>query len=269
MADTGATYSMPDIYDRHLGPVMFEPFAKDLARRVAVRAYEAVLETACGTGILTRQLRAHLPSTTRIVATDLSEPMLAYARMKLPGLQQVEWHPADATALPFPDASFGAVVCQFGLMFVPDKTAAIREARRVLTTDGFLVFNVMDSMDQNPYTRIAHDVISRYFPKDPPKFFEITAVLRDPETLRNLCREQGFVEIEVELLALEACSPSAKSFAIGLVMGSPAVMMIRERGSTPEPIIEQVATELARAGGNTPCRLPMRALVVTARASVS
>jgi ubiquinone/menaquinone biosynthesis C-methylase UbiE len=269
MADAGVTFSMPDIYDHHLGPVMFEPYAKDLARRVAARVPGAVLECACGTGILTRQLRAQLPSTTRIVATDLSEPMLDFARMKIPGLPGVEWRAADATVLPFPGASFGAVVSQFGLMFVPDKKAAFREARRVLTTNGFLAFNVMDSMDQNPYTRIAHDVVSSYFPKDTPKFYEITAVLHDPKTLRNLCSEQGFVDIEVLHVGLEACSSSAKSFAVGLVMGSPAAMMIREGGSTLEPIIEQVAVELARAGGNTPCRLPMRALVVTARAGVN
>lgn len=266
MEERKVPFNIPEIYDRHLGPVMFEHYAKDLARRVGTRADGAVLEIACGTGILTQQLRAFVPAGTRIMATDLSEPMLAYASAKLAELQEVEWRPADAAALPFPSASFGAVVCQFGLMFVPDKKAAFREARRALCADGLLAFNVMDSLEKNPYTRIAHEVISGFFPKDPPKFFAITAVLHDTETIRMLCSEHGFVDIQVERVQQEAFSASAKSFATGLIMGSPAGELIRERGGAPEPVIEAVAAGLARLGGESPCRLPMQALVVTARA---
>ena len=269
MAERNVPFNIPEIYDRHLGPVMFEHYAQDLARRVATRADGPVLEIACGTGILTEQLRSLVPRGTRIVATDLSEPMLAYAKAKRAKLPEVEWRPADAAALPFPSASFGAVVSQFGLMFVPDKKAAFREARRVLKSEGLFAFNVMDRMEKNPYTRIAHETISSFYPKDPPRFFEVTAVLHDPETIRTLCGEQGFVGIQVERVRQEAFSPSAKSFATGLIMGSPAGDFIRERGDTPAPVIEALAAGLARLGGENPCRLPMQALVVTARAGAA
>src|SRR5215210_4122406 len=143
MAETNISFSgsIPQMYDRYLGPVLFEPYAVDLARRVAAHATGPVLEMACGTGIVTQQLRAHLAPEVEIVAIDLSQPMLDYAQTKLVTLKNVEWRQADIAALPFSDASFAAVVCQFGLMFVPDKQAAFREACRVLRKGGLFTFN--------------------------------------------------------------------------------------------------------------------------------
>ena len=134
MTDANARFqgTIPDLYDRHLGPVIFRPYAEDLAQRLIVSDADRVLETACGTGILTKELRARLPRAARLVATDLNEPMIAYAGTKLADMDEIEWQTADAAALPFPPDSFDAVVCQFGVMFVPDKAAAFREARRVL-----------------------------------------------------------------------------------------------------------------------------------------
>ena len=144
MSEANARFlgTIPELYDRHLGPVIFEPYALDLSRRVAAAAPASVLEVACGTGILTQQLRAHLPPTAQLVATDLNQPMIDYARAKPGTAIPIHWRPADAAALPFPAASFGAVACQFGLMFVPDKEAAFREARRVLAQGGLFAFNV-------------------------------------------------------------------------------------------------------------------------------
>src|SRR5689334_15329638 len=134
MSDQHAAFvgSIPENYDLYLGPCLFEPYANDIARRITVPERGSLLEIACGTGIVTRRLRNQLPKSVRITSTDLNEAMLSYAAAKFGPDDSVEWRQADATALPFADSSFEAVVCQFGLMFFPDKLAALREVRRVL-----------------------------------------------------------------------------------------------------------------------------------------
>jgi len=266
MTETNARFegSIPEIYDRHLGPVIFEPYAVDLARRVAAPVEGPVLEIACGTGILTQQLRAHLPSSLRLVATDLNEPMLDYARTKLGGTKYIDWQQADAAALPFPSASFAAVVCQFGLMFVPDKPLAFREARRVLIEGGLLAFSVWSDLAHNPFGRIAHETIAGFFPVDPPDFYQVPFGFHDPHVLRHLLVTNGFDQVEIERVTLDAYSPSVESFAIGLVKGNPVSLAIRQRGASLDPIVEAVATALAHIGGDHPFRSTMQAIVVTA-----
>ena len=137
MTTNDATFagSIPALYDRHLGPVLFEPYAADMVRRFARLSEGAILETASGTGIVTQQLASALPAAVRIVATDLNQPMLDHASSK-PGMERVEFRQADALKLPSADGQFDAVVCQFGVMFFPDRVAAYREARRVLKPNG-------------------------------------------------------------------------------------------------------------------------------------
>ena len=150
-------------YDRYLGPVLFQVYADDLARRLPVKPDMRVLETACGTGILTRRLLDRMRGLGSLVATDLNEAMIAHARAHVtaePGL--LEWQTADATKLPFPDGSFVAVVCQFGLMFFPDEAAGIREVFRVLKAGGRYLFNVWDAMAYDPAQRIAHEVATTF-----------------------------------------------------------------------------------------------------------
>jgi SAM-dependent methyltransferase len=267
-ANINFTGSIPELYDRHLGPVMFEPYAADLAQRVEAKPTGAVLEIACGTGIVTQRLRAHLDPTVPMVATDLSQPMLDYARATKfrEDSLQLEWRQADAANLPFPDASFAVVVCQFGLMFVPDKPAAFREARRVLTEGGLFAFNVWDSLANNPYARIAQETVAGFFPTDPPKFFDIPWGFYHQDVLRGLLSDQGFEHLQLEQVALEAHSVSARSLATGLVQGSPLSLAIQERGGSFEPIVEAVTEAFTRLGGAAPFRSPMQAVVVTARA---
>ena len=132
--------SIPSLYDRYLGPVVFEPYAQDLANRLSTLNAERVLETAAGTGIVTRALVSSLAPNVNIVATDLNQPMLDHAA-KAVSSSRVSWQKVDAQALPFPDGTFDAVVCQFGVMFFPDKQQAYREARRVLKPGGHFIFN--------------------------------------------------------------------------------------------------------------------------------
>lgn len=257
---------IPEVYDRHLGPVIFEPYAADLARRVTVATPAPVLEVACGTGILTRQLRNRLSPCVQLVATDLNQPMIDHARSKLGVPANIDWRTADAAALPFADASFAALACQFGLMFVPDKGAAFREARRVLAKDGLFAFNVWGGFEHNPFGRIAHETISAFFSTDPPNFYQVPFGFHDSGELRRLLDTSGFSHVKLDWVTLEAHSDSAKSFAVGLVKGNPVSIAIQERGVALNPIVDALEAALARIGGDLPFRSTMRALVVTAKA---
>ena len=178
MAETSASFtgSIPEHYDTCSGPAIFDRWAEDFVRRLPEEIDGDVLEVACGTGVVTRRLRARLDPAVRLVATDLSGDMVAYARRKLGEPAGVEWREADAVALPFPDASFGAVVCQLGIMFVPDKAAAMREARRVLVPGGLFAFNVWDRLEANPHAKAVSDAIAALLPGDPITAFHQSAL---------------------------------------------------------------------------------------------
>ena len=165
--------SVPEIYDALLVPLIFEPYALDLAGRVAARRPRRVLELAAGTGVVTRQLSALLPATTSILATDLNEPMLQRAA-SVGTPRPVEWRQADALHLPFEDGAFDAVVCQFGVMFFPDKARAFAEAHRVLTRGGTLYFNVWDRIEENEFAATVVTALTALFPQDPPRFLART-----------------------------------------------------------------------------------------------
>lgn len=267
MTDRNAQFtgSIPARYDRFLGPMLFEPYADDLVARLQRPAAAAVLELACGTGIVTGRIRRALPAGATLTATDLNEPMLAHARQMVPA-PGIEWRTADAQHLPFPDGSFDAVVCQFGLMFVPDKPRAFAEARRVLRGGGRFLFNVWLSLAENPFGRIARETIDRYFTSDPPKFYDVPFGFHDEQAIRALLREAGFEVESCDRVALEARSPTARDAARGLVEGNPVLLDIAERATAPaEEIVDAVAAALAAEGGAAPLRLSMRALVVVAR----
>jgi ubiquinone/menaquinone biosynthesis C-methylase UbiE len=258
--------SIPEVYDRGLGPLIFEPYAVDLARRVLLPQRARVLELAAGTGRVTRHLRARLPAGGKVVATDLSEPMLERGRTLLGEGPDLEWRLADATALPFEDGRFDAVVCQFGLMFFPDKAAGAKEAFRVLTPGGRAHVNVWDTIEMNPLIRVADETVSKFFASDPPPFYKIPFSYPDPEALRALFANAGFVDVAVETVALTGESPSAAEAASGVVRGNPIINDLRERGTADVEEIERtVARVLAERFGDRPLRVPMRAHVLEAR----
>jgi len=257
--------SIPENYDRYLGPVLFEPYATDLVARLDLREKAVVLELACGTGIVTRRLRDRLGPKVRLVATDLNEAMLNYAAREFDSANAVEWKQADATELPFADQSFDAVMCQFGLMFFPDKEKALRETYRVLKPGGCFLFNVWDAIEQNDLPHIAHAIISKFFDDNPPDFYEVPFSLHDPEIIRSLLSGAGFKEIQVSLLPLPAISQSAQAVAKGLVHGNPVINAIRERDESSVPAIEAaVAAAVAAQCGDAPVRARMQALVCEA-----
>jgi ubiquinone/menaquinone biosynthesis C-methylase UbiE len=257
--------SIPENYDRYLGPVLFDPYATDLVARLNLPESAAVLELACGTGIVTRRLRDRLGPTARLVATDLNEAMLGYAARKFGPEEAVEWKQADATELPFANQSFDAVVCQFGLMFFPDKGKAVRETFRVLKPGGIFIFSVWDAIEHNDLPNIAHTIISKFFEDNPPDFYDIPFSFHDPETIRSLVSAAGFKEIELSLLPLPAIAPDAQGAAKGLVHGNPVIAAIKERNESSAPEIEAaIAEEVAAQFGDAPVRARMQALVCAA-----
>jgi len=268
MADRDAAFvgSIPANYDRYLGPLLFHGYADDMAARLEVRPGMRVLETACGTGIVTERLVARLAGQGSLVATDLNEPMLAYAAAKLRGVERVEWQPADATRLPFDERSFDTVVCQFGLMFFPDKAAGMREAFRVLKPGGHFLVSVWDRLEDNPVPRITHETVSTFFPSDPPQFYTIPFSLHDPEVVRRLLDGAGFVDVQWERLDRTGVSPSAAEAAIGLIEGNPIYLAIMERRPAALADIKAaVARNVAAALGDHPLRCPLRTIVFSAR----
>jgi ubiquinone/menaquinone biosynthesis C-methylase UbiE len=267
VADSGTVFtgSIPELYDRYLGPVLFEPYAEDLAQRVASRAGDAVLETACGTGRLTRQLRKRLPTTARLVATDLNQPMIDRASGQVEG--DIAWQQADCAALPFPPGSFSALANQFGMMFVPNKAQALREARRVLMDGGLLAFSVWGRRPANPYAELMHETIASFFPDDPPRFLDVPFGSHDVQQWTSWLSAAGFGELEHEVVTLEAQSPTARDLAVGQIQGSPLSHEIRARGGDFDRVIDAVTDALVQQGGEAPFRSMMQAVVLTARAA--
>lgn len=192
--------NIPQYYDQGLGPIIFAEYAADIARRVASGRPARVLETAAGTGIVTRKLRDALPDGTQLTATDLNPPMLDIARAKFRPGEQVGFQPADAVALPFADASFDAIVCQFGVMFFPDKAKSFSEAYRVLVPGGRYVLSVWDSHRYNPFGRIAHEVAGRFFPADPPQFYSVPFSCHQIDPIKDMLLTAGFDDIDIAVI---------------------------------------------------------------------
>lgn len=252
--------SVPANYDRYLGPALFEPYAADLAARIPVADGVRVLELACGTGRMTRRLRASLPASAELVATDLNEPMVDYARTVVAD-RGITWEPADAQALRFDDGSFDVVVCQFGLMFLPDKGRGLGEARRVLVPGGVLIASVWESVADHPYARAIQRALEELFPAAPPTFLDVPYGYNDPERIRADFEAAGWDDPTIELVRLEGESPSAWDLAIGFASGSPLAHELAERGADPSEVALRLADAL---GGDSPYTVELAALVLTA-----
>ena len=268
MAHVNASFtgSIPEFYDSCLGPAYFEAFAADLAQRLPAKPAGDVLEIACGTGIVTRRVRERVDPAIRLVATDLSAAMLDYARAKLDDCRGIEWREADAVNLPFANAAYGAAICSFGVMFVPDKKAVFREARRVLKQDGILLFTVWDRIEDNPHALTYTRVIESLFPGDAEMRFTIPFDMHDPALLRELLAEAGFGKVRIETKRHQMESVSARTLATGQIRGTPRSLQIERRGMTLEEVVEKETAALAQVGGADPCRVHAQALVVEARA---
>lgn len=234
--------AIPDFYERGMAPVMFAPAAAVTVARVAELAPRRILETASGTGQATRLLAARLASDTAITATDLAPAMLALAKGHLPAGVDVDLRPADAQALPFADAAFDLVLCQFGVMFFPDRAGAMREAARVLRPGGRFVFTTWDTRDANPYAKVAADLVVETIGE--PGVFGLAYGLTSLDAVRMLVQETGFRGFRAEVIRLDAPVTDIGLFAAGLLRGNPTAALLHERGVEPEPLVMELERRL-------------------------
>jgi SAM-dependent methyltransferase len=258
--------SMPEVYDTYLVPLIFEPYAADLVARLTTRPLTGILETAAGSGAVTRALAAALPGHVSLVATDLSAPMLERA-MAVGTARPVEWRQVDAMALPFPDASFDAVVCQFGAMFFPDKPRAFAEARRVLRPGGVFLFNVWDRIEANEFADVVTGALETLFPEQPPRFMIRTphGYHSRPAIERDLA-DGGFVA-PVRITTVEARSRAASPLvpAMAYCQGTPLRTEIQAQSADRLDEATNVAAQaIARRFGPGPVEGRIQAHVVEA-----
>jgi SAM-dependent methyltransferase len=214
--------SIPQLYDEYLVPLIFEPYAQDLAARVAARKPSAILEVAAGTGVVTRAMARGLHASTSIVATDLNAPMLERAQA-MGTARAVEWRTADAMSLPFADGSFDAVVCQFGAMFFPDKAKAFSEARRVLKPGGAFLFNVWDRIEDNEFADVVTQALAALFPADPPLFMARTPHgYNDKPRIAADLAAGGFAgAAQIDTVAHRSRADSPRRVAVAYCEGTP------------------------------------------------
>ena len=224
MADTDKVFagSIPKLYETHLVPLIFEPYAADLAKRLGARRLARVLEVAAGTGVVTRALAAALPESVAIVATDLNQAMLDQASV-VGTRRPVEWRQADAMQLPFADGAFDAVVCQFGVMFFPDKPKAFAEARRVLRPGGVFLFNAWDRISENEFADTVTTALEGVFPKDPPRFMARTPHgYHDRRSIERDLAAGGFAAAaRIDTVAARSRAASPRIPAIAYCQGTP------------------------------------------------
>jgi len=262
--DTVFAGSIPAIYDQYLVPLIFAPYARLAAERAAALRPGRILETAAGTGVVTEQLHRALPDA-EIVATDLNPPMLEQAARRI-SASNVRFQPADAQALPFPDNSFDLVVCQFGVMFFPDKVRANAEARRVLREEGRYLLVIWDRIEHNLATMAAGRAVAALFPMDAVRFYErVPFRYHDIGQIERDLLAAGFTDIEYETVELHSRAASARDAAIGLVQGTPVRSDIEQIDASMLGRATDTAAEALRQyDGPDGFDAPMSARLVTA-----
>jgi SAM-dependent methyltransferase len=263
-SDTVFTGTIAQLYDHHMGTLLFSPYAADMTARLSNLAAGELLETAAGTGIVTAALAAKLSPSVRITATDLNQPMLDHAATK-EGVRRVHFQMADAQALPFADSIFDVVVCQFGVMFFPDRVQGFREARRVLKARGRLLFSVWDRLATNPIFEAAVVGLSRRYPKHPSWFLErIPCGYHDPKAIRADLRSAGFADCTIDTVRRSGHASDPHGPAIGLCQGSPMSAEIEAWDGGLEAATDAAAAAIAERCGTGPFETPLQALVVEA-----
>jgi ubiquinone/menaquinone biosynthesis C-methylase UbiE len=258
--------SIPENYDRHMVPLIFEPFAADLARRAAALSPLTVLETAAGTGVLTRALAPKLSTGATYVVTDLNPPMLDYAASRQPPDSRITWRQADALALPFEDATFDLVCCQFGAMFFPDRVSAYREAKRILRPGGAFLFSVWDRIEENIFANEVINALARFFPDDPPHFLAHTPHgYHNKAIIQTELERAGFSRVTIETKAEQGRAASPRHAAVAYCQGTPLRNEIEAKGQGKlEAATDYVASVIADSHGTGEVSAKIQAHIILA-----
>jgi ubiquinone/menaquinone biosynthesis C-methylase UbiE len=256
--------SVPEHYEQYLGPLFFEPYAIDISQRINPSSVQRVLEIACGTGRATRHLRAVIPSTSELIASDVNPDMLAMAQKKLKEFT-ISWRIIDAQQLPFEDNSLDLVVCSFGYMFVGDKSKAFAEAFRVLKPGGMLLFSTWDKLELNEASYVFRRILRKYFEDPLPPSYNLPFSFNDPAIINDFLLTAGFSKIVIESVEKMAVSRNATEAANGLTQGGSLYNEIIDRNPLwVEEITATVEKELAEKYGAAPMSAPMKAVVCQA-----
>jgi ubiquinone/menaquinone biosynthesis C-methylase UbiE len=260
--------SVPENYDRCMVPLIFEPYAADLAQRAASLSPSAVLETAAGTGVLSRALAPRLSLGASYTVTDLNQPMLDYAASRQGPDDRFKWRQADALALPFEDAAFDLVCCQFGAMFFPDRSSGYREARRVLKPTGHFLFNVWDRIEENVFADDVTNALAKMFPNDPPRFLARTPHgYHDTALIRRELADAGFSRVVIETRTEQSRASSPRVPAIAYCQGTPLRNEIETRGAGKlEAATECAASAIAAKHGRGEVAAKIQAHIILAAA---
>ena len=260
--------SIPENYDRYMVPLIFEPYAADIARRAASLSPSAVLETAAGSGVVTRALAPKLSPGASYTATDLNQPMLDYAAARQAGDRRIGWRRADAQALPFADDLFDVVCCQFGAMFFADRPAAYREAKRVLKPGGCFLFSVWDEIAHNVFADDVTRALAELFPDDPPRILARTPHgYGDVSAIRADLAAAGFDRVEIETIADLSRADTARHAAVAYCQGTPLRSEIEARDADGlEAATDHAAARIASRHGSGKVAAKIQAHVVTAMA---
>ena len=260
--------SIPENYDRYIVPLIFESFAQDLAQRIAALSPNAVLETAAGSGVVTRALAPRLSADASYVITDLNQPMLDYATTRQAADNRITWRKADALALPFEDAAFDLVCCQFGAMFFPNRQSGYREARRVLKPGGYFLFNVWDRIEENVFANDVTNALAELFPSDPPRFLARTPHgYYDTALIRSELEQAGFSNVVIETRFDQSRASSPRHPAVAYCQGTPLRSEIEARAADRlEAATDHAASRIASKHGSGAVAAKIQAHVITARA---
>ncbi len=260
--------SIPEIYDTYLVPLIFASYASDMARRVADLAPARVLETAAGTGVVTRALAPLLASDARYVVSDLNQPMLDRAASRQGADARIIWQQADALHLPFDQGGFDVVCCQFGAMFFPDRIAGYREALRVLKPRGHFLFSVWDRIENNDFARVVTDAARAVFPSDPPRFLARTPHgYHDVGQIEAELRKAGFSTVETVTIRHRSDASRARDPAFAYCQGTPLRNEIELRDPAAlETVTDRAADAIAEQFGKGPVSGMIQAHLIVARA---
>ena len=237
-------------YDTYLGPILFEPYGQFIALQVAAEKPGSVLEIACGTGRVTRQLRKSLPATAKLIASDISGDMLAVAKRELDG-HDIEFKVEDAQSLSFPDNSFDLVICQFGMMFLPDKQKGFNEIYRVLKPGGKFMCLTWDNMLNIPICKlIFNDLVVPLFHDEDTTRFYVPFSMHNPQQLKDWMQNAGFTSTEVDTIVLNSGPHEVKNVVDAYfrkhMMGKE---VMAKDPSAFEPIAREFEEEIGRQYG--------------------
>ncbi len=255
--------SITKMYDEVLGPVYFEPYAIDTAGRVASLKPVTILETCCGTGRVTVNLKKKIPAA-RITGLDINPDMLSIAKEKLKE-SNIEFLLGDATELPFPDNAFDCVVTQFGMMFFRDKVKGVAEAFRVLKPGGTFIFNVWGKLEANRMSATGREIVTAYFNNNPPDMYFAPYEMHNIDDVVAIVKSGGFSDVQHEVLTKECIAVSADVMSAGLIEGNSIGNTIRENDPAAIELLKaKVFKTLVERFGDHPCKTTMQAIVYTA-----